>query len=594
MKASFAAGDAWPNRNADPSLEAEDGAPICLEGVRKRVLETARSRLAITAIFFILMFAVTVGRLVELSVMGAEAGPRVSRHASAQMAGRADITDRNGVILATSLPSASLYADPKQIMDPVKAAAALTRIFPDIDRAQLVERLTAPTRFEWIHRHLTPSEQQAVNALGMPGLSFKDDYRRIYPHNQMAAHVVGLTDVDGHGIAGAELEFDESLKKGQPLRLSIDVRLQHIVTEELLAAKDEFRALGAAAVVLDADTGEVAALVSLPDFDPNAPAATPADNRFNRVTKGVFEMGSTFKLFTIATALEAGVTTIRGGYDASKPLHVAHYTISDYHPEKRWLSVPEILVHSSNIGAAQMALDIGTPLQRQYLSRLGLLRPASVELPELGIPLTPSPWREINTMTVSYGHGIAVTPIQLAAAAGAVVDGGVLRQPTLIAHDEPSAGERVFSSQTSRLMRTMMRQVVRDGTGTKGDVPGYLVGGKTGTSEKLVDGRYVHDKRVSSFVGSFPMDHPRYVIFALLDEPKGDRSTFNFATGGWVAAPLVARVIRRMAPLYGLAPRENIDDRLDERLPTRQKPDVLATHRGGTGAKLQGRQLAAN
>ncbi len=432
---------------SEPTPLSDSGAPICLDGVRKRVLETARSRLAVTAIFFILMFAVTVGRLVELSVMGAEAGPRVSRHATAQMAGRADIIDRNGVILATSLPTASLYADPKLIMDPVKAAAALMRIFPDLDRVALVERLAASTRFEWIRRHLTPTEQQAVNALGLPGLSFKEEYRRIYPHGQMAAHVVGLTDVDGHGIAGAEMEFDESLKNGQPLRLSIDVRLQHIVAEELLAAKDEFRALGAGALVLDTDTGEVVALVSLPDFDPNAPTATPADNRFNRVTKGVFEMGSTFKLFTIATALETGVTTIRGGYDASKPLRVASYTISDYHPEKRWLSVPEILIHSSNIGAAQMALDIGTPLQRQYLSRLGLLRPATVELPELGVPLTPNPWREINTMTVGFGHGIAVTPIQLAAATGAVVDGGILR-PTHAGRPWRAAGRgaRLFGA----------------------------------------------------------------------------------------------------------------------------------------------------
>lgn len=587
-------GAAPPASGHGSVLLSDTGAPICLDGARKRVLETARSRLAVTAIVFILMFAVTVGRLVELSAMGAENGPRVTRHASAQMIGRADIVDRNGVILATSLPSASLYADPKQIMDADAAVSALMRIFPDLDRAVLKARLTASTRFEWIRRHLTPEEQHAVNAQGIPGLGFKAEYRRIYPHGQTAAHVLGLTDVDGRGIAGVELAFDESLKNGEPLRLSIDVRLQHILAEELRAAQTEFRALGAGALVLDTDTGEVVALVSLPDFDPNAPAAAPAENRFNRVTKGVFEMGSTFKLFTVATALEAGVTTIRGGYDATRPLRVARYTINDYHPEKRWLTVPEILVHSSNIGAAQMALDIGTPLQRQYLSRLGLLRPAAVELPELGAPLTPSPWREINTMTVAFGHGIAVTPIQLAAAIGAVVDGGVLRPTTLLAHEAPSPGDRVFSAQTSRLMRKMMRQVVRDGTGAKGDVPGYLVGGKTGTSEKLIDGRYVRDKRVSSFVGSFPMDRPRYVVMAMLDEPKGNARTWNFATGGWVAAPVVAKVIRRMAPLYGLAPRPEIKDRLDERPPSRQKPDVLARHRPGEGAKLQGPQLAAN
>lgn len=575
------------------SVAVETAAPVCLEGTRKRVLGTARTRLVFTALVFVLMFAVTCGRLVALSILGAESGPRVTRHATGQAMGRGDITDRNGVLLATSLSAASLYADPKLIMDVGEAADALIRLFPDLHRSWLMARLTAASRFEWIRRHLTPAEQQAVIALGIPGLSFQDEYRRIYPHGQTAAHVLGHTNVDGDGIAGVEMAFDRQLKDGQPLRLSLDLRLQHIMAEELQAAKKSFRAIGAAGLVLDANTGEVVALVSLPDFDPNAPAASPAENRFNRITKGVFEMGSTFKLFTVATALETGVTTMGGGYDATKPLRVAQYTISDYHPEKRWLSVPEILVHSSNIGAALMALDIGTPLQRQYLSRLGLLRPASLELPELGAPLTPNPWREINTMTVAFGHGIAVTPLQVAAATGAVVDGGILHTPTLIARTEPVSGERVFSAQTSRQMRAMMRRVVRNGTGEKAEVPGYMVGGKTGTSEKLIDGHYDRDKRVSSFVGAFPMDHPRYVVLAMLDEPTGNKSTYNFATAGWVAAPIVANVIRRMGPLYGLAPRNEDGDRLDPPQPTKQKPGVLAA-RKGAGAKVQGRQLAAN
>ncbi len=432
--------------------------PICLDGAHKRVLETARSRLAITAVVFILAFAITVGRLVDLTVLGDADGPRVARHGAKPMVGRADIVDRNGVILATSLPTASLYADPTQIMDPAAAVDALASIIPDLDRNALLARLTTPgCRFIWIRRHLTPEEHYAINGLGLPGLLFKTEYRRIYPHGQMAAHVLGGTDVDGRGIAGVEYEFDRQLGDGEPLRLSIDVRLQHILAEELGAAKNEFQALGAAGIVLDANTGETVALVSLPDYDPNAPTVTPPDARFNRITKGVFEMGSTFKLFTVATALDAGVTTLQGGYDATKPLHVARFTISDYHPEKRWLSVPEILVHSSNIGAAQMALDIGTPLQRDYLGRLGLLRAAATEVPELGTPLTPTPWREINTMTIAFGHGIAVTPLQLAAAVGAVVDGGVLRPTTLLAREGTPAGERVFSAKTSTQMRTMMR-----------------------------------------------------------------------------------------------------------------------------------------
>ena len=316
-------------------------------------------------------------------------------------------------------------------------------------------------------------------------------------------------------------------------------------------------------MVLDVATGEVVAMVSLPDFDPNEPVLDPDDDaRFNRVTKGVYEMGSTMKLFTVAMALDTGTTTLTGGYDASRPLRISRFTISDYHAKNRWLSTPEILVYSSNIGAALMAVDVGTTLQRQYLQRLGLLQKSTIELPEVGAPLVPNPWREINTMTVAFGHGLAITPLNLVNGVAALVNGGSLRPATLL-YDPDGAveGKPVLSSKTSKQMRDLMRQVVLHGTGTKADVPGYKVGGKTGTAEKLVSGHYLQNARISSFVGAFPIDAPRYVVLAMLDEPKGNRSTANYATGGWVAAPVVARLVRRMAPLLGIPPVPDDDCR---------------------------------
>jgi cell division protein FtsI (penicillin-binding protein 3) len=295
-------------------------------------------------------------------------------------------------------------------------------------------------------------------------------------------------------------------------------------------------------------------------------------------------------------ALDSGTTTLRGGYDASKPLRVARYTIRDFHAENRWLSVPEILVHSSNIGAAQMALDVGGATQRRYLGRLGLLTTAAVELPESGKPLTPKPWRDINTMTVGFGHGIAVSPLQLATAVAAVVNGGLWRPPTVLLRGGESlpAGERVFSARTSTQLRGLMRLVVRYGTGRKADVPGYQVGGKTGTAEKLIAGRYRRDARISSFVGAFPIDAPRYVVLAMIDEPKGNKSTLNYATGGWVAAPVVGRLITRIASLYGIAPR--VDEELEVKwrppAPTIKKPLFVAVKEAIADAR--GRQIAAN
>ena len=582
-------GRAAPSRWWAPSrIQAPEDGRVRLEGTRKQALEVGRNRLLVTGIVFAIAFGVIAVRLVDLTILkqGAELPLVRAPHAPPR---RADIVDRNGAILATSLPTASLYANPSRLLDAGEAADRLVDVLPGLDRAETLAKLTSDAGFVWLRRNLTPKQKYRVNRLGIPGLDFRNSERRVYPHGRLAAHVLGLTDVDGRGIAGVERYFDAELRgRERPLQLSIDIRLQALLHDELASVVAEFRAIGAAGLVLDAGSGEVLSMVSLPDFDPNAPARAFGEVAFNRATKGVYEMGSVFKLFNTAIALDSGTVTLRDGYDASRPIRVAQYTITDFHGKNRWLTVPEILVYSSNIGSAKMALDVGAKVQRRYMLRLGLLRPAAIELPEVGVPLAPARWRDINTMTISYGHGIAVSPLQVAGATAAVVNGGI-RAPTTIVkrrRGAPVLAERVLSTKTSDAMRGLMRLVVRRGTGRKADVPGYRVGGKTGTADKLIAKSYRGQALISSFIGTFPMDGPRYVIVVMVDEPKGNAATRYYATGGWVAAPVVARLVSRMAPLLGISPAT-----ADE-LPIPGQ-NLFVPVRGGA-AKARERKLAVN
>ncbi|MCW9039448.1 MAG: penicillin-binding protein 2, partial [Rhodospirillales bacterium] len=474
---------------------------------------------------------------------------------------RASILDRRGILVASSLPTASLYVNPRDLRNagenPETAAARLVEILPDLSQQEVARKLSSDRSFVYLRRNLAPRQQYQVNRLGIAGVYFQREERRVYPHGPLLAHVLGMTDVDGKGISGLEKQFDDVLRRAStPLQLSLDVTLQQILRDELLATKRGFDAVGAAGVIMDVNSGEVLALASLPDFDPNNPDTAQGEPAFNRATKGVYEMGSTFKLFNTAMALDSGVAKLTSRYDATQPLKIARFAISDFHPKNRWLSLPEILFYSSNIGSARIALDVGATRQKAYMEQFGLMDRASIELPEVGTPLLPSPWRDINVMTASYGHGIAVTPLQLAAAVSAVVNGGILRPATLLKRDPvlPLPGERVITEKTSDSMRKMMRLVVRAGTAGKADAKGYRVGGKTGTAEKLENGRYRKDALISSFVGVFPMDAPRYVVLVVIDEPKGKESTFGYATGGWVAAPAVGRIVDRIAPVMGIAP----------------------------------------
>ena len=561
-----------------------DGDTLVPERRRLQALEIGRTRLIAMGALFTLAFLVLGGRMIELTMFGREAmsAIRAATPNFEHVVGRSDIVDRNGVVLATSLPTRSLFVDPTEVLDPEVAALKLSTTLGDLSYEHALAMMMAKGRFHWLYRDLTPQQTYDVNALGIPGLGFRDSERRVYPHGGALAHVLGITNTEGHGLTGAELKFNADLSKGtDPLQLSFDMRIQAILHAELAKAVDTHSAVGGAGVVMDVNTGEVIAMVSLPDFDPNQ--GSGGSSAFNRATLGVYEMGSTFKLFTAAMALDSGSATVRDSYDARKPIRVGRFTITDYHGKNRWLSVPEILVYSSNIGSAKMALDVGIEGQRDYLSRFGLLTASAIELPEVGRPLTPATWREANAMTISYGHGIAVSPVQLVGGISAVVNGGLRYEPTILKRsrvDDDLVGERVIKPETSDQMRKLMRMVVRQGTGGKADVVGYRVGGKTGTAEKLGGATYKEGKLISSFIAAFPMDDPKYVVLAVLDEPQPTKATFGYATGGWVSAPVVGNVIARLGPLMGILP--NLSDEPIQDL-KRGKPMTVAQHTPSNG-----------
>ena len=552
-----------PDSIADRTSPSPLVESVRLEGVRKLAVETGRNRLVIVAAVFACAFLVLAARLVHLASLQDEGISTIARAGGGEIGlVRAEIVDRNGALLATDLGTASLYASPRRVLDVREAADSISRVLPGVDRDELIAKLSTSKRFVWVKRHLTPRQQYAVNALGLPGFAFLNEQKRVYPQGNLVAHVVGYTGVDNRGLAGIEKHLDDRLGAAArdggaqpPLRLSLDVRVQHILRSQLAKAMEKHQAIGAAGVVLDASDGQILASVSLPDFDPHRVDAGSTERRFNRATLGVYEMGSTFKIFTVAMALELGTAKLSDGYDASKPIRVAQFMIRDDHAKERWLSVPEIFIYSSNIGAAKMALDVGGERQKEFLTRIGLLNRAPLEITEVGQPISPDPWRKINTMTVAFGHGVAVTPVQMASAVASLVNGGTRVVPTFIARNgtTPHAvRERVVSTRTSDAIRRLLRLNVIKGTGRKADVPGYLVGGKTGTAEKVGAQGYRHRALRSSFVGVFPINKPRYVVLVMLDEPKGTEDTFGFATAGWTAAPVAGQVIARAAPILGV------------------------------------------
>lgn len=557
--------------------------PLRLDGERKQAVDTGRARVLLTGAAVFAVFAVIGVRLIDVTAVQGGMEPRETRAQSAARgpAVRAEITDRNGFILAANLATASLIADTESTPAPERAAAALASVLPDLDRKAVAARLAGEQRYVVLRRHLTPNEQYAINRLGIPGLEFRREQRRIYPAGALTAHTVGFTDPDGRGLAGIERRLDSELRaRAGPLALSIDVRVQHALRRALRDRMKVHSASGAAGLVLDVTTGEVLAMCSLPDFDPNRASGAKEAQRFNRVTLGIYEMGSTFKIFNTALALETGRVRLSDGFDATRPIRVARHWIRDFHPQRRYLTIPEIFMHSSNIGSAKMALAVGGRLQRAFLGKLGLLTPAAVEVGEVGRPLFPRTWRPVNTMTISYGYGLAVSPLQLAAGVAAVVNGGVMRAPTLLraSRGEAERGRRVLSPATSEKMRRLLRLVVARGTGRRAAAPGYLVGGKTGTAEQAAVGGYDRRRLLATFVAAFPMHRPRFVVLAMLEGPKGTAETAGYATGGWVAAPAVSQVVRRIGPVLGVEPVD--ESSFDVR--KRMHVDIVSASEGGT------------
>ena len=531
---------------------------ITLEGAAKAAMARTRSRLNFSIIAFGVVFAILFGRLVEVTMLREGQERKTARVETNVAYYRADIVDRNGEILATDLQSASLYADARVIWDPAETAQALAGVLPTVDATALTKRLATRQAFVWIKRNIPPRQQEAVRQLGIPGLHFRDEPRRVYPNGRTAAHVLGYVNVDNHGLAGVERGAEDLILErrnhGGVVELALDLRVQHALQDEMSAALATFKARAGSGIVMDVNTGEVLALASLPDFDPNEPGEAAKTALFNSVTLGVYEMGSTFKTFTTAMALDTQKVTFASQFDATNPITMGRFTITDFHPENRLLTVPEIFVHSSNIGTAKMALEVGTTTQKAYLAKMGLLTPVLSEIKEVGSPIVPKRWGDLETMTVSYGHGIAITPLHVAMTSAALVNGGKLIKPTMLKREAGAVVpfNRVVSEQTSIQMRELLRMVVTQGTGSKADVPGYPVAGKTGTAEKATGGGYAHKNLLSSFMGVFPARSPQYLVLIVLDEPQGNDATAGYATAGWTAAPTAGKVIARIAPMLNV------------------------------------------
>lgn len=532
--------------------------------------DNMRGRIQLAAVVFGLAYMVIVGRLLMFGVMDPASGNSGDDPNAAMAIGRPDLVDRNREILATDIKTASLYGEPRNIIDPDEAAEALTTVLTDLDVNALRKRLTGNAGFVWIKREITPTQQARIHALGIPGIGFLTENRRFYPGGPTAAHILGLVNIDNQGIAGIEKAVDDrwlgALHKAgfgrgedlDPVELSIDLRIQHILRDELAAGMERYHAVAAAGVVLNVHTGEVLAMSSLPDYDPNNPVDALKPDRINRMSTGVYELGSVFKGFTLAMALDSGKTTMKDSVDASRGIRVGRFTIDDFHGKHRVLTIPEVFIYSSNIGAARLALKMGAEGQKDYLGRLGLMTKVKTDLPEVSPPMIPGKWGELTTMTVAFGHGIAVTPLQVAVADAALVNGGKLIPPTFFRRSREDADKlatQALKPETSAALRYLFSLNVEKGSGSKAAVPGYMVGGKTGTAEKVENGRYSTNKRLNTFLAAFPMDDPEYAVLVMLDEPKPEKPGAG-ATAASNAAPVVGAVVRRSAALLGVKPRK--------------------------------------
>ncbi len=558
-----------------PALVAPRPERLRLVGQRRQMLTIVHQRLMFGMLVYAGVIALIVLRILWLAAFGDHAGRKEGL--TSLVPDRGDIVDRDGQPLALTIDAWTIAVHPQKIIgDKLEIARRLAELMPERTEEQYFALLKSSKPFFYLRRRASPALVEAVNALGEPGLAIQREPDRLYPQTSLAAHVLGFTDIDGHGAAGVERAFEKYLSdpatRGKPLQLSISSRIQQALEHELGDAMTTFSAIGAAGVVMDVHTGEVLAMTSLPAINPNAPGQGTPEAHFNRATLGVFELGSTFKPFTVAMAMDSDVIKSVGQtYNCPDVLPAYGHVIHDTHPFGRICTVAEIMEESSNIGTAQIADQLGTVRQKAWLKKMGFLDRVEIELKERGRALNPgSRWGPFETMTIGFGHGIAVAPLQLAMGYATLFDGGVYHPPTILKRgpDNPlPPGRRVFSEDTSYRMRSLLRLVVMKGTGKKADAPGYRVGGKTGTAQKLINGHYSQTVNITSFAGVFPMDDPRYVIVVMLDEPKATAETYGFTTAGWNVAPVVGRTVSRIAPMLGVAPNMNREPNMGEVLP---------------------------
>lgn len=561
-------------KGENPDAIERENIRIRHEQMRDQSRQRAEGRLLVLGLFFVVAFSV-VGARMGLLATAEPMEPRVEAPGARIHASRADIVDRHGRLLATNFETHSLYAQPPQMVDPAHSARELARVFPDLDEKDLQEDFTGKRKFIWIKRKISPEQMQAVHEIGDPGLLFGARDMRLYPNGRLAAHVLGgasygregVHAAEVIGVAGVEKYFDDHLRDpangNQPLELSLDLTVQAAAERVLYGGMKLMNAKGATSILMDVHTGEVVSVVSLPSFDPNnrpRPAVTgdASDSPlFNRSVQGVYELGSTFKIFAVAQALDLGLVSPDTVIDTKGPLRWGKFRIRDFRNYGNAMTVSKIIEKSSNIGTARLAQQIGVERQRDFMGTMGMLEATDFEIVEAatGKPLLPKNWSELSTMTISYGHGLSISPMHLAAGYAAIANGGLKVNPTILKQDEPQVGERVISERSAGAARKMLRRVVTEGTASFGDVAGYAVGGKTGTADKpRPQGGYYEEKVIATFASIFPAHDPRYVLIVTLDEAVDTTGEKPRRTAGWTAVPVAAEMIKRIAPLLGLRP----------------------------------------
>lgn len=535
-----------------------------------------RNRLRLVSFGFIVFFLAISTQLGYLTLWQQRPEKPVIEYS--ERVPRPDIVDRNGVVLATDVSVFSLYADPRKILDVDEAVELLTATVPGFDAKSLRQKLSQPNRaFVWLKREVSPAEREAIHNLGIPGVGFRAETKRVYPMGRLASHVLGYVDLDSKGIAGIEKFLDdqgalytaslgEDNTRAMPAMLSIDIRVQHALADELAKGIAKFRAKAGGAIVLNVKSGEVLGLVSLPDFNPNQENKNFTFDQANRMTSGVFELGSVIKAVSFAMALDYGTANLESRFDARAPLVIGRAAIHDFQPTRRILTLPEVFTNSSNIGTARMVLGVDVERHQAFLRRVGLMDRLVTELPENAKPILPKRWGRLVQATVAFGHGFAVQPLQGAQVVAGLINGGNMLPVTFLKRDVADAqamGKRVVKPETSKTLRYLFRLNGLEGSARSANAkaPGYRIGGKTGTAEKVVNGRYDKSKNLTVFTGAFPMEDPQYVVMVLMDEPQATPETYGFSTSGWNAVPTAGYIIARIAPLLGIQPELTEDER---------------------------------